>query len=385
MPETRILPARCPIAIVDPLGKHGGHHYYVRALATALAGQGAPVLVHVTEQTGVDGREPYPAVVSFGRLYGSDPAALRGLRYLRGMIGALLACRLRGANRLNLHIFSFGILDALSVWGARLLGMKPILTVHDVECFGNKENGLCRAAILRGASGFIVHNEHCRAAFNAAAPACRKPLAVIPHGHYRDSFELIPDRAQARARLDVDANDTLILFFGNSRLEKGLDLLIEACGQMGDIPGWRLIIAGKMKEPQERMYRELIARHAPQAPIQMFVGHISDEDAVAFYRAANLVVIPYKKIYESGVSIMAMSLARAVLASDLPPLAASLQQGRAGMLFRSGDSADLARQLRTALGRADLDELGETARQTVGVTRDWNAIARSFLQFSDSL
>ncbi len=363
------------VAIVDPFGKHTGHHYYVDALARSLCAQGARVLVYVTELTGVSGAEPYEAFVSFGELYGPEPALLRGLRYLWGMIKAMCLARLGGAQVVSLHIFHFDIRDVIAVWLPRFLGMKPVLTLHDIESFGRNVNRLFRWLTLAGGSGYVLHNRHCLAAFMKAERGIDKPVVVVSHGNYCGRFADVPSREQARRKLGLAAERPILLFFGNSRPEKGLDLLIEACGKLQRETKWQLVIAGKMKPPQLAYYSSLARAQVSEGRIRIDAKHVSDEDAVRYYRAADIVVVPYRMIYESGVTIMAMSLGRAVLVSNLPPLVDSIASGKAGMIFESGDANSLATALERALKhRCELDEIGIFGYNYVCQERDWGKI-----------
>ncbi|MDR3410853.1 MAG: glycosyltransferase family 4 protein [Formivibrio sp.] len=370
------------VAIVDPLGKHGGLHYYVEALANALANQGVRVLVYVTELTGVSGQEKYEPVVSFGQLYGPESALVRGWRFARGIVKAMLSARLNRAQMVNLHIFNFDARDAASVWLARLLGMKTLLTIHDVERYGTKGHRLLRRLTLAGASGYILHSQFCLEAFLTVEGKINKPVAIIPHGHYGKSFAHVPTRAEARGLLRMPEEPCTFLFFGNSRLEKGLDLLIEACGRLRRRNDWRLIIAGKMKPEQQAYYAAIVQAHDPNGFIRMDARFVPDEEAVAYYRAADLVVVPYRVCYESGVTIMAMTLGVAVLVSDLSPLVETIAQGRAGITFVSDNVDSLAAALVHAIEHRDqLDMIGTLGQKHVECERDWEKIGAATLQF----
>lgn len=374
------------LAIVDPFGKHSGHHYYVEGLARALSAHGARVLVRVTELTGIRGDEPYDVAVCFGQIYGAEPAWKRGLRYMRGMIKAMVSVRLKGAQVVSLHIFNFDIRDISTVWMARLLGLNVILTVHDLDSFGKQSHRFMRFLTISGGSAYVLHNRHCVAAFEKSEGKLSKPVRMIPHGHYIDSFACIPTRQDARQQLGLPEHPPIVLFFGNSRLEKGLDLLIEAAGKVRHSSDWRLVIAGKMKPHQRAYYSELIERHDRDKRIRMDAKHISDEEAVAYYRASNLVVAPYRAIYESGTMIMAMSLGRAVLVSDLPPLLDQIADGRAGMSFESNNVNSLAAALERALDRSgQLDAYGEVGLQNVRKQRDWMTIGGDFLALAKEI
>jgi D-inositol-3-phosphate glycosyltransferase len=373
------------IAIIDPLGKYGGLHYYIDGLARGLRKTGRRVLVYVPTFTGVTGCEPYEAFASFGKLYGTDPVLLRGWRYLCGLIASTSSAKYRGANAVNHHLFNYGLKEVAAVWLARILGMKVILTLHDVESFGRPGLRLMRSLILAGASGFIMHNRFSMVQFERSAEAMGKPLVIVPHGHYADHFPQ-PERTEARAFLNLPMDPMIFLFFGNCRFEKGLDLLVEACAGMKDRPGWLLLVAGKMKPDQLKYFRSLIDRYGLGDFTRVDAKHVSDEEALAYYGAADLIVVPYRHIYESGVTIMAMSLSRAVLVSNLEPLVESIAGGEAGLVFKSEDAKALRARLMQAMDeRSSLDSIGARAHAHVIATRDWTKIGERTAKFVDKI
>jgi len=130
----------------------------------------------------------------------------------------------------------------------------------------------------------------------------------------------------------------------------------------------------------------LVRAHDPRGRIRVDAKHVSDEETLAYYRAADLVVVPYRSIYESGVTIMAMSLGRAVLVSNLPPLVDSIARGKAGLIFASNDADSLATALRDALKRRDeLDEIGSFGQIYVRHARDWMEIGEHMLAFMQDM
>jgi D-inositol-3-phosphate glycosyltransferase len=374
-------------AIIDPLGKHGGHYYYVNSLACALQQAGVEVLVYVTDTTGVSGKEPYKAIVSFYGLYGKAPRLVRGMRFFCGLSRAVLSARRHGAGIVHLHAFHYGLMDVAAVWLPKLFSMKVVITLHDIESFGKTEFRWLRSFMLKGASGYIVHNDYSRNVFVACEKVGNRPIAVIPHGHYIDDFPKNLPRQTARKRLGIPIDKRMFLFFGNSRLEKGLDILIDACGRIKTLPNWILAIAGKMKPDQLAHYRMHIDECDVADRVRIDAKLISDDDAVAYYRAANLVVVPYRRVYESGVTIMSMSLGRAVLVSSLPPLVQSVAEGNAGIIFQRDNVDALAKELEHAakMDVSELDGIGSIGLANVAARRDWKKIGIQTMQFYTSL
>jgi glycosyltransferase involved in cell wall biosynthesis len=276
--------------------------------------------------------------------------------------------------------------DVYAVWLLRLLGMRIFFTVHDVESFGDKGSRVLRRLVLQGGAGYILHNQFSANIFLRDPDTPKRPIAIIPHGHYVDSFPIVPTREEARRHLGLGGDAFLFLFFGNSRKEKGLDILLEACAGLRKDLNWFLLVAGKQKPAQLEGCISMVRQYGLEERVRIDAKHVSDEDAVAYYRASDLVVVPYRVVYESGVTIMSMTLGRAVLASDLPPLVESTDNGAAGLLFEAGNVGSLARQLDAAIKSKDrIDELGELGSEHVRARRDWDLIAKRTLEFLDRL
>jgi D-inositol-3-phosphate glycosyltransferase len=363
------------LAVVDPLGGHGGFQYYVDGLARGLQSAGVEVSVFVSAHTAISGIEPYRITQTFGTLFSDEPKWKRGLRFLVGMTRSLLKARLTGFRFVNFHVFHYEWMEAHATILARLVGLKIILTIHDIESFGGRSTELLRNLILSNADAFIVHNDFSLEALQRTAELKGRPVRVVPHGHYGLVYPEPPDKASARRRIDLDPDVFTFLFFGNSRLEKGLDLLIEAVAGLPVASRFLLLTAGKMKPDQSAYYQNLAQRCGIADRIRMDARLISEEEAPDYFAAADLVVVPYRRIYESGVTIMAQTLAAPVLVSDLPPLLSSIEDGACGYYFAAGDVLALRTALAQAMETRDaLPELGRRGRERVLAARDWNKI-----------
>ena len=77
-----------------------------------------------------------------------------------------------------------------------------------------------------------------------------------------------------------------------------------------------------------------------------FIPHA---DVEHYYCAADLVVLPYKKIYQSGVLVMTLSYGKPALVSDLPPLKEVVTDMQTAFLFESENSISLAEKLNLIL------------------------------------
>jgi glycosyltransferase involved in cell wall biosynthesis len=134
------------------------------------------------------------------------------------------------------------------------------------------------------------------------------------------------------------ASRTHIIYVGRLERYKGLHLLLEALRGIKDVS---LTVVG------EGTYRHALEELAIGLDAE-FVGFQSDP--TAYYNAADIFVMP--SLGPEGlplVALEAMSHSLPCLFSDLPVHSEITENGRAAMLFRSGDVEDLRAKLLTLI------------------------------------
>lgn len=83
-------------------------------------------------------------------------------------------------------------------------------------------------------------------------------------------------------------------------------------------------------------------------------------------RAADYVVLPYRRILTSGALALALGFERPVIVPDLAPLLEVVRADREALVFRAGDQVDLARTMLKACTQSKeaRRSLRNNARQT---------------------
>jgi len=138
------------------------------------------------------------------------------------------------------------------------------------------------------------------------------PAAVIPHGHYRDEY--LRCEGNARAELGVTADAHVMLFFGEIRSYKNVDALVRAFRHVRHSNAL-LMIAGR---PKSALLAESLAKEAAlDSRVRLTLRFIEREQVARLFSAADLVVLPYRHILNSGAALLALSLNRPVLVPDL--------------------------------------------------------------------
>jgi len=90
-----------------------------------------------------------------------------------------------------------------------------------------------------------------------------------------------------------------------------------------------------------------------------------------------MIVLPYKKIYQSGVLLMAMSYGTAVLASDLEPMREIITDNETGFLFPNNNADELADRIIKILADYDLkDRVAKNGLHLMEEKFDWARIGK---------
>jgi len=350
------------VAVIEPVGGHGGMDYYDFGLCGGLTAAGVDVVLHSCEETVVPAGAAFSVRHSYAGIYGDAPAWRRGLRYLRGTIEALW-CSVREERRIcHFHLFHVGLLEAFNFALAKLLGRRVVITAHDVESFvGSLEVPALSRWVYRRADRVVAHNRISRRELIERIGLDAARIAVIPHGNYLHVLRPLPAVEEAREALGIAAGAKVILFFGQIKEVKGLDLLLKAMPKVLEKhPDAVLLIAGKPWKSDFSVYEALMERHSICEQCITHIRYIPDAELPRYYAVADLVALPYRRIYQSGVVLMAMSYGKAVLVSDLPGMTEIVKDGDTGLVFHQGDVVSLVAKLDEAL-------TNPTARQQMAV------------------
>jgi glycosyltransferase involved in cell wall biosynthesis len=270
----------------------------------------------------------------------------------------------------------------LSAGGAIVLSSLPrrplvALVCHNVRTYnrwegedlfeGSRLQLALERLMYRRVDLVFVHGEASKAEFEAIWPSV--PLAVIPHGDERlFAGEPPPPAAEER-----------ILFFGEWRKVKGLPILMEAFDRLASRrPEARLTIAGLPApgDADPETVRAWARRHGDR--VQIVDRYVPIEDVPALFAAARAVVAPYLVAYQSGVVALAMTMGRAVVASDVGDLGRAVVHGSTGLLVPAGDAEAVASALERLLADAgEAARMGAAGRARALAESSWEVVAES--------
>ena len=257
----------------------------------------------------------------------------------------------------------------------KTLGKKLVFTAHNVDDQArNGKTSLANKLSLRFLYNIVdhilVHTPKMKLELIKEFGIAEEKITVVPHGINDVIPEAKVTRLEAKQQLGFGLHEKILLFFGNIAPYKGLEDLIRALAALIEEDQFRLVIAGPVKDKGcEGYWRELekmIKDLRLSDYVQKEVRLIPDEDVGVFFKASDVLVLPYKRIYQSAVLLLSYRQGLPVIAADVGSLREDIVEGQTGLIFRAGDPADLAAKIRTYFASdlfRDLESNGQRIRE----------------------
>lgn len=255
-----------------------------------------------------------------------------------------------------------------------VFGVKFVWTLHNVHPHAGPNYGPYRwprQFFARRCEWIRVFSNSTVERASAKLNTTSKKFIVIPEGSYLGYYPDTIDRATARLRFELQEELTL-LFIGGIKPYKGLEDLIAAFKKLGEGGKVKLLIAGATLDLK---YASKIKKLVEdEQDISFFPGLVAVEEIQYFMKAADLVVLPFKKIENSGTAILAMGFAKAVLApaQGVLPYRLSAQQE---LLYGDDLSAALSQAIRIPHER--LKTYGDNNKRNLE-KHQWSDFANAF-------
>ena len=237
-----------------------------------------------------------------------------------------------------------------------------VITAHDVlprEPWPGQHAAQRR--LYGRADAVVVHSEHGRARLSRELGLPAGRVHTIPHGaftHLRGVTGALPPELAETTR-------PVVLFFGLIRPYKGLDVLLAAWeGLEAQADLW---VVGMPRMPLPTV----------PAGVRVVARFVSDAEAAAVFARADLVVLPYLQIDQSGVLYTGLGLGKPLLLSDV----GGFGEVQAAAHFAPGDPGALRAALARLLGDpAERGRLAAAARAAADGEYAWDRIAARHLE-----
>ncbi len=341
----------------------GKDPHYVRGLVRELTERGVRIALVGNDELADTPEAGNVRVTSHNLVGGLDPDAgllAKAWRVLSYYV-RLLAFVARTDARL-FHILwfrKFPLAERIVLIGyLKLLGKKLAFTAHNVDDQardGRREtfpNRLSLTFLYRTVDHIFVHKRQMELELVREFGVSEQKVTVVPFG----INDVIPvarvSRAAARQQLGLGSHEKVLLFFGNIAPYKGVGDLLRALASLVREDGsFTLILAGPVKDRTCEAYwaelQSLIEALQLSKNVRKEIRYIPDGDVGPLFRASDVSVLPYRRVYLSGVLALSYAQGVPVIAANVGSMREDILEGETGLLFRPGDVGDLAAKIRT--------------------------------------
>ena len=238
----------------------------------------------------------------------------------------------------------------------KTFGKKIVFTAHNVNAGrrdGNDSalNRLTLRIQYHLADHIFVHTEKMKAELRDDFGVRPEAVTVIPFGINNSvpNTDLTPEDARQKLGLEPDART--ILFYGAIRQYKGLEYLVAAFQRVAPKnPKYRLIIAGEVKKGSEQYFQDIqktIEQDPCRSQTMQRIEFVPDEETELYFKAADVLVLPYAEIFQSGVLFLAYSFGLPVIAADIASFRDDIIPGETGLLCQSRNPEHFAGAIET--------------------------------------
>ena len=269
----------------------------------------------------------------------------------------------------------------------KFLGKRIAFTAHNVNA-GKRDsrdallNRLTLRIQYRLTDQIFVHTEKMKRELVEEFGVRGNKVTVIPFGINNSVPNTDLTREEARKRLGIHDDKKTILFFGNITPYKGLEYLIAAFRQIrGYHDDCRLMIVGCPMNCEKYWgtIQKSIQEDVQNGRILLKAEYVPDDETEVYFKAADVLALPYRHIYQSGVLVLGYSFGLPVLAADVGSLKDEVIEGKTGFVFRREEPADLAATIERYFASdlfANLEGLRQGIRDFATERHSWDVVGR---------
>ncbi|MBQ6935037.1 MAG: glycosyltransferase [Clostridia bacterium] len=216
---------------------------------------------------------------------------------------------------------------------------KTVITFHCLrDGFLNK---LSVKSIASCVNAVVLHSEYLKDKLSAYG----KTNGV--HIEYPNLTTKTCDRNKARTYFDLKDNIPVLACIGETRYDKGADILLEALNNVTE--SFQLLIAGRPVHFDEKYIREKTQKYSES--VHTALKFLSDDELMYALNAADIIVLPYRKVFDaaSGPLGEGVVLEKCILGPNHGNLNDTITMNHLGYTFESENSDSLSEVINEVL------------------------------------
>lgn len=254
---------------------------------------------------------------------------------------------------------------------------KPIVyTAHNLypQSYRSKSMTiLIYRSIYRNSDEIIAHSDYVRKGLMSDFQIKPENVTRVPLGNVDHLLEF---KNSVANDLSGQSEGHAILFFGQIRENKGLDVLMRAMPLVvKHVPTARLKVVGVPLVDMKQYYD--LARDLDISDVVDFrLGYVEENELFACFESASVVALPYLTIGQSGVAVAACTFGKAIVATRCGGIEELVDEAKNGILVSVGDAVGIGEAISEILMNKDLREKFEkNSREYANTELSWSRIA----------
>jgi len=362
------------VVIIEPIGGSGGMNFQNHKLCQSIGKRGWSVSLY-SSKTYMHRNENYEAKDFFNNVFGSAPALLRGIKYTYAVLLSSFLIFFKKIPIVHLHLFRVGLKEVILVLIMNIMKKNLVLTAHDVGSFRRNDDikhGL--NFVYSSATKIICHSEQARKALIDLMPELQNKIVMIPLGNFINSLPQNEENSLCKLE-KKETKRFKILFFGKIKRIKRLDLMIRALSEIKkrNRIEVEVIIAGKAYDISEDEIIKSIEDLNLEENITFINKHIHDSEINSLFNWADVSILPYDTIFQSGVLLLCMSYKLPTIVSDISGMKEIVKEDFNGVIFKKGSVIDLCKKIEgLAMNPKKLNEIAANSYKYVEAKHSWD-------------
>jgi glycosyltransferase involved in cell wall biosynthesis len=357
---------------------------YTFSLARGLMKQNIDLRVCCIEDDDVSAYTDVPMAKNIFASYSKEKGPInKVLSYKKSWDRLLRYCVEEKIDILHIQWCTFSPLDYVYHKKLRKAGIKIVVTIHDLLPFNSKfYDAFFHKCIYKHADAVINQARENNDKLINEYDVKKERLTYIPHGHFMEYAEPATFE-ESREKLNLPMDRPIILMFGQIKKVKGLDVLLESLPKVvKKYPDALCLIAGKVWKDDFSSYQNIIDRLGIQESVRTDIRFVGDDEIKYYFNAADVVALPYRQIYQSGVVQLAYAYEKAIVATKVGEFLSVIKPDETGILINPGNADELADALIWYLDNPkQAAAYGKAGKADIMVRLSWDTIGESVVAF----
>lgn len=241
--------------------------------------------------------------------------------------------------------------EPMLAWWLGLRNLPTVFEIHHDYTTGGIQNPFTSPACQRKSIKSVVAvTEHLRNDLVNIFDVPREKTIALSNGVDLQQFAHVCTKDVARQRLGLQSETPIVVYAGQLRVEKGVDILVRAAAILKNVT---VVIVGGDRTDQERLRRLMLESDAHNV---ILMGHVPASEVPIYLKAADILVLPHSATGREAAKYTCplklfeyMAAGVPLVASELPAITEVIRHGENGWLVNPDSPSALAQGIRYLL------------------------------------